>query len=396
MEINEMNGQELYAYRTKLYRQAHTFQKPERVLLNPFLYGWMYHDCGYKVAEAARDYKVCEEVMAKMAERYKIDALNIGNSGFRFRLRLYDALGGSNNFSAASGEDNLNAIYEDVLSADDYDAMIENLNKILWEKALFEMYPKAREYTPQQMADAAKEMWLLNKTKREADERIRNKYGLLIEKDFLSYGLFFDKLSNSYRGIKGISMDLRRRPEKVYELCEYWDDKTATALEKKTAASEYGWGDSNYYDYLVTMLGHNILNMKQLERLYLKPLKRVLDAIEKKGKLVFILIEGAFERFGDFLNDYPKGFLNVSVEQDDIYTIRRKFPNLALTGGLNVDVMGHGTPEECVAMAKKAIDELGTDGGLYLMPNKMVSYSYDMTSENLKAVGEFVSNYRIN
>ncbi len=396
MNESGMTGKELYDYRVKLYRQAHTFQKPERVLLNPYLYGWMYTDAGYKVAEAARDYKICEECMELMAQKYKIDALNIGNSGFRFRLRLYDALGGSANYSAASGSDNLNAIFEDLFSPDDYDAMKENMMKTVWEKGLFKMYPAAKEYTPEQMAQAAKEMWLLNKTKKEADARIREKYGLLIEKQFDMFNVFFDKLFNSYRGIKGISMDLRRCPDKVAELCEIEDEKMLKNFEKQMDALDDGPGDLNYYDVMITMLGHTILNHKQLERFFLKPMKKALDIMEKKGKLVLIQCEGSFERFGDFLNDYKKGTINMIVEMDDPYVLRKKFPNLALTGGLSVDVMGNGTPQECVDMAKRAIDELGADGGLVLMPNKMVSYSYDMKSENLKAVGEFVSSYKIN
>lgn len=61
-----------------------------------------------------------------------------------------------------------------------------------------------------------------------------------------------------------------------------------------------------------------------------------------------------------------------------------------------VDIIGHEAPETCVNYARRVIDDLGTDGGLVLMPNKMVSYPYDMNSDNLKAVAEFVSEYYIN
>lgn len=114
---------------------------------------------------------------------------------------------------------------------------------------------------------------------------------------------------------------------------------------------------------------------------------------------MFGIVEGewAFHAgIGDFLNEYPKGTLMVLVESDDPFELRRKLPNIGIFGGLNTDIMGNGTPEECVAMAKKAIDELGTEGGLYLAPNKMTSYRYDMTSANLKAVADFVSAYEIN
>ena len=63
-------------------------------------------------------------------------------------------------------------------------------------------------------------------------------------------------------------------------------------------------------------------------------------------------------------------------------------------GGLNTDVMGHGTPKQCVDMAKRAIDELGCEGGLVLTENKFTAFPNDMNPENLKAVANFVLEYR--
>ena len=81
----------------------------------------------------------------------------------------------------------------------------------------------------------------------------------------------------------------------------------------------------------------------------------------------------------------------MQVEMDDIYELRKLYPNIALWGGLPVDLLGNGTPEQCVDAAKKAINELGE--GFVLMPNKMLSYKYDCRPENLKAVSEYVHTY---
>ena len=82
------------------------------------------------------------------------------------------------------------------------------------------------------------------------------------------------------------------------------------------------------------------------------------------------------------------------VEQDDPFEIRRKYPNISLYGGLEVNVMRNGTKQQCIDMAKKAIDELGCDGGLILAPTKMLAYPNDMNGENLRAVCEFVQDYK--
>ena len=122
----------------------------------------------------------------------------------------------------------------------------------------------------------------------------------------------------------------------------------------------------------------------------------MLDYCADHGKQAFIYAEGSWERFGDFFNQYPKGVCSIMVEQDNPFVLREKFPNICLYGGLDVNLMGReGQQDACIAMAKNAIDQLGKDGGLVLMPNKMVSYPYDMNRENLKAVCDFVLHYEI-
>ena len=44
--------------------------------------------------------------------------------------------------------------------------------------------------------------------------------------------------------------------------------------------------------------------------------------------------------------------------------------------------------------AKRAIDEIGRDSGFWLGCNKFVTYENDMNSENLKAVSDFVMEYK--
>lgn len=139
-----------------------------------------------------------------------------------------------------------------------------------------------------------------------------------------------------------------------------------------------------------------VLNRKQIERLLLKTWKPVMDKLQEKQKITHFGIEGSFINsvLGEFLSEYD--YVSVPVEMDDPYEIRKKFPKLTIRGGLSVDVMGHSTPEKCVDMAKRAIDELGRDGGLIMGTNKFVTYDYDMNAENLKAVCDFVTSYEIN
>ena len=75
--------------------------------------------------------------------------------------------------------------------------------------------------------------------------------------------------------------------------------------------------------------------------------------------------------------------------------MRKELPNCAILGGMTVELLGRATPEECVERAKALVDGLGAlDGGFVLCQDKMGTFKADARPENLKAVSEFIVNYR--
>jgi hypothetical protein len=97
-------------------------------------------------------------------------------------------------------------------------------------------------------------------------------------------------------------------------------------------------------------------------------------------------------RFAEFFQDIPKGRILYQLEQDDIFEVRKRLPNLAIVGGMPTELLGRGTKQECVDYAKKLIDTLGD--GFVLSQNKMMSFRKDAVRENVLAVNEFVRSYR--
>ena len=95
-----------------------------------------------------------------------------------------------------------------------------------------------------------------------------------------------------------------------------------------------------------------------------------------------------------FFKDYPKGMICMHPEQDDVFELHEALPNCSIIGGMPVALLGNGKPEECVDRAKLCCDELGKDGGFILCQDKMVSFKNDATSENVKAVCDYMQNGR--
>ena len=205
----------------------------------------------------------------------------------------------------------------------------------------------------------------------------------------------YEDLFQLYRGMKKASVDLRRKKAQVEE---YVDQTTAAyraAFDAWIDNAPDGPNPNEPYDVGTGLLAHTVLNAKQFERLYFPLLDHAFTKVAEKGKQMMVYSEGSWERFGDLFNQYPKGTIVMQVEQDDIFELRKKFPNLCLMGGISSTVLGTGTPEEYVEMVKRVIDELGTEGGLILQPSKMTSYAADCKRENLKAVCDFVTSYEI-
>lgn len=397
-----MSVQQLtYEDRKKLYIDAVSWNKPERVLFDmSTMTGWFQEDAGYSIAQAARDYEINNKCIEHFLANYKVDAF--GNA-FRFRFRLTDPLrkGGSNlgvnDSSIDSG--NVNVIIEDLMSVDDFEEFKENPSKVMWETVFFNAFPGAKEMEPQELAQAMKGLQGFVSESARSRNEMREKYGLLsTTTGVVGFTPFIHDLFYKYLGIKGLSVALRRHTEKINDICDYMDQKNLQPVLDILESRPDGpcAGIENYYDIGMGTSENAVLNNKNMERLLLRSFEKVFEVAKRKDKIIHFGIEGSFINsvLGDFIGSYEK--VSTTCEMDDPYEVRKKFPKLTLRSGLSVDMMGHATPNECVDAAKRAIDELGRDGGLILGTNKFVAYNYDMKSENLKAVGDFVSSYYIN
>ena len=110
---------------------------------------------------------------------------------------------------------------------------------------------------------------------------------------------------------------------------------------------------------------------------------------------VRLFMEGSSKPFWDHFQDYKKGIITMHPETDDPFEMRKALPNCAILGGMTVELLGRGTPQECVDRTKELIDGLGAfDGGFVLSQDKMVTFKNDARPENLKAVSDFVLNYK--
>ena len=113
----------------------------------------------------------------------------------------------------------------------------------------------------------------------------------------------------------------------------------------------------------------------------------------RNDKIMFLFTEGENSQFYEFLKEAPRGHLVLQLEIDDVFEAKKALGDrVCICGGMPCSLLHNGTVKENIAYAKRLIDEMGP--GYIFSPDKMVSYPVDCKAENLKAVNDFVRDYR--
>lgn len=390
---SEMTTQELFLYRRQLFIDATKMEKkPDRVPHMGNIYMWKVTDAGHKISRAIRDWDLMAECVLTNQKRYGFDSLVC--IGSNVPAALVDPWGGPY-YHVDDAKGTISIADNERVKAGDYDMMIEDLGKYYWEVLLPRRFPDA--FRPGMTLEDFKKPLEEYKKYVEYPGRIakmlREECGVPAPQHCIPCkSAAMDDLLNWLRGIKGLSRDLRKIPDKLIQVVKAmdannldpWVESIKTSPKNEFAA----------YDVRVPLLAHNFLSEKQWEEFYWPSVKKIMDATVEADKLAYIYIQGSFARFYDYFRDYPKGHFALHTELDDVYEVRKALPNMCIAGGMPVSLLGNATPDECVAHAKCLIDDLGKDGGFILSEDKMVSFPGDAKAENMKAVCDFVRAYR--
>lgn len=387
-----MDNSELLQYRRKLIQDAMQFRKGDRVPhISNFVF-WPILNAGYKLSEACRDWDIMEKCQRSFMDEFAFDQVRPIAGTLCNPPAMIDNIGeGFNIFDDANGTVSIRDMR--LLMADEYDAFIADKGRYEWETILPRKYPRWNKLTVGDLVQPLEEFNKFNRHMAKMTDVARLEYGIPKISAMMGGMPGIEQLFCTYVGMRGMSSDLRRYPDKIKLACE--------VMERNTDAVIKQIGDTNLdesgsaFTIMISLLSHVFLNPKQWETFYWPRLKRILDAVVAANKTAYIFVEGKIDRFYSYFEDFPAGHIALHLEQDDLYEARRRLPNICLIGGMSTVLLGGGTPDECVAGAKKLIDELGTHGGFILSQDKMISYLRDAKPENVKAVCDFVQNYHI-
>ncbi len=389
-----MANKELMAERVKLFRDAENFCKTDRIPHFANVVTWKVFDAGHTLDEAMTHFDVMEECVLHFLDNYPVDA--ILDVGIRNQFNITEAFGEGSYYyydrEVVGVRDHAHCTVETLQE------YMDDPVKYAWEKILPEKYGDS-------WAQKDKAVW-----KKTFKEYMRYIMFILhmsgVMKKYSLPGLSpnnpmkgsvvpaVEILMSDLLGIQQLSVAMRRSPEQLDAFIERWEKERMEPIYEKIRASE--GPDYKYcFDSSILLLAHNVMNTKQFERFYYPYLKKLLDTYAEKGMNIRLFTEGSILRFAEYFKDYPKGLLTFHLEQDDPFEFREALPNVAIMGGMTTDLLSNGTPDECVAYARRLCDELGREGGFIFSENKMLSYRNDAKPENMKAVCDFVDSYRM-
>ena len=388
-----MTNRELLEYRKQIISDAIRMEKkPDRTPHFANFWTWKILDSGYRLSEVLHDWNKLEECTINFQKKYGFDF--VVDDGARNPMLVIEPIGESS-YEVNDEAEIINIRDRSFMRPEDYDLLLTDFPKFLWEVVLPRKASRFNsDLTVEQFGGVIKQYNLMGQCTQNIIRRLAEECGT--PQGLMSSGqamIGFEMLFNFFRGIQGISYDMRKCPEKVRAACTALEamflDPTLAMLKSGTMPLP----ESNAIPAIAALLGHTIVSIKQWEQYYWPSFKKIADAVVETNSICYVFSEGSTKRFWSYFRELPRGHFAFHVEQDDIFEFKKEVPNCCAVGGMPTSLLGGASKEQCVSYAKHLIDELGGEGFI-LSQNKMISYRNDANPENLKAVCDFVREYR--
>lgn len=172
----------------------------------------------------------------------------------------------------------------------------------------------------------------------------------------------FDAMSDALRGMRGIMLDIRRRPERLL------------AAQEKLMRFELEYAINTckatgiYRTFLPLHRGSDgFMSVEQFETFYWAQLKRTLETLVENGITPIVFYEGCWDQRLEHLAQLPKGKTVGWFQSSDIFKVKEVVGDtMCIVGGMPNSLLKAGPAEEVRAHTKKLCETVGKDGGFIM------------------------------
>lgn len=277
-----------------------------------------------------------------------------------------------------------------MMERDEYDQLIENPKRFVFEVLLPRKYPRLyedRAYAKETLKGVAEDkFYALALLSGKQSEVLSGQYGIT---DIANFGEVFsnpvDTLFDYFRGFKGTLTDLRRQPDKVKAACDkLWEVYNMPKLAGTPAKFPYACHMTHIAPYL---------SPKQFEEIYWPYEKQWIERAAAAGSKVWIMMEGSWERIWHHFLEVPKDSCILHVDDDDICKVKQEIGHhQIIEGGLKMAAVRTESIEKIKEDVKHVIDVCAPGDGFLFCTDKAWIAPGDV-NQNLIDAYNFVHEY---
>ena len=198
----------------------------------------------------------------------------------------------------------------------------------------------------------------------------------------------FDVIGDHLRGMRGIMLDMYRRPGQLMEAIE---KVLPMELQAGTFAAKRS---GNPRVFIPLHKGADgFMSLEQFKTFYWPTLKKLITGLIDEGLTPWVLFEGDYTSRLEIIRDIPRGKAIYHFERTDIFKAKEMLGDTAcIRGGVSNSLLCTGTPQEVKNHCKKLIDVVGEGGGFIMDAGAIID---EAKPENMKAMVDFTKEYGV-
>ncbi|MBN2238949.1 MAG: hypothetical protein JW712_04180 [Dehalococcoidales bacterium] len=172
----------------------------------------------------------------------------------------------------------------------------------------------------------------------------------------------YDFMSDTLRGMRGIMMDMLKRPDKLLAAQE-----KVSRIELKSAVQLNQVAGVNRALLPLHRGSDGFMSLPQFEKFYWPQLKELMLNLIDNGIMPGCFYEGVWDQRLKYLAELPKGKTFGMFQSSDIFKVKEVLGDtMCIIGGMPNSLLQNGTVDEVKAYTKRLCTEVGKGGG-YIM-----------------------------
>jgi uroporphyrinogen-III decarboxylase len=169
-------------------------------------------------------------------------------------------------------------------------------------------------------------------------------------------------MSDTLRGLKGIMVDMYRRPRKLLAAQE--------KVLRFQLEHAIGWSRATGINIAMIPLhkgSDGFMSLTQFEEFYWPQFKTLIDQLVEAGMMPVVFYEGVWDKRLEYLAQLPKGKTVGLFQASDIFKTKEIVGDtMCIAGGMPNSLLKAGTPEEVREWTIRLCKEVGKGGGFIM------------------------------